>query len=241
MRVHAFCSGNLTLKMCSTGKKRRSPTLNPRLFETTVFGGTTAKRHQISLGNLTTDKKHEISSGHLKNVTVGHKPQTLLQWVMGVHSISLILQHHLSTIFTSHRHHQPQTPRRNPPITQWHEFSSRQVIFSTINIDLLEDIVVTFATSHRLSSSLKAKAPLNTVARKEGQSYSQSTLRKRRREEKPLIKILGQPIEGKHSSKYIHLATNPNSRVNLLESQEHVQVTLRHPQLYVSTWCHACW
>jgi hypothetical protein len=30
-------------------------------------------------------------------------------------------------------------------------------------------------------------------------------------------------------SKYIH-STNPNPRVNLLESQEHVQVTLRHPQ-----------
>ena len=53
--------------------------------------------------------------------------------------------------------------------------------------------------------------------------------------------ILWQPNEGKHSSIYIHHPTNPNPRGNLLKSQEHVQVTLRHTQTYVSTWCNACW
>ncbi len=55
-------------------------------------------------------------------------------------------------------------------------------------------------------------------------------------EERILIKILKQPIKGKHSSNYIHSATNTNPQgVTLLESQERVRMTLRHPQTYVST------
>jgi hypothetical protein len=59
----------------------------------------------------------------------------------------------------------------------------------------------------------------------------------RKEDGRTLIKILWQPKKPNN----IHHATNPNPRVNLLESQEHVQVTLRHPQRYVSTWCYACW
>jgi hypothetical protein len=57
---------------------------------------------------------------------------------------------------------------------------------------------------------------INTQAKKEGG--------------RTLIKILWQHKEGKHSSNYIHHSNNPNPRMNLLESQKHVQVTLRHPQ-----------
>ncbi len=45
-----------------------------------------------------------------KNITVSHKPHTLLQWALGLNLIFRLLQHHLSTIFKSHHHHQPQTP-----------------------------------------------------------------------------------------------------------------------------------
>ncbi len=47
--------------------------------------------------------------------------------------------------------------------------------------------------------------------------------------ERTLIKLLKQPNKGKDSSNYTHRATNPYPRgVIILESQEHVQVTLRH-------------
>ncbi len=137
---------------------------------TTVFG-TRAKRHKISEGMLTT-----VKISH-KNITARHKPHTLSQSAMGVHSISRILQHHLSTIFTSHLHHQPklQTEPSNH-----NRMSSRHVkSFSNTRIDLLPDIAVTAATSHWLRSLLKAEAPLNTVARKEGRLHSQSTRKKR--------------------------------------------------------------
>jgi hypothetical protein len=106
-----------------------------------------------------------------ENINLGHNPHTLLQWVISVHSISRILQRHLSTIFTLHHHHQPKP--RNPPITI--AMSSRRVkSLFTIRIDLLNSIVVTFETSHRLMSRLKAEAYSNTVTRKEGRFYSQS-------------------------------------------------------------------
>ncbi len=57
--------------------------------------------------------------------------------------------------------------------------------FSTIHIDLLSDIVVTFATSHWLRSPLKAEAPWNTNTRQDGRLHSQSTRKKRRRKEEP--------------------------------------------------------
>ncbi len=114
--------------------------------------------------------------------------------------------------------------------------SSRHIkSFFTTRIDLLDRIVITFATSHWLSSPLKAETYWNTVARKEGRLHSQSTRKKRR--QKTLIRIMCQRKEGKHSSNYIH----HSPRVNPLESQEHVQVTLRHPQTYISTWYSACW
>ncbi len=64
--------------------------------------------------------------------------------------------------------------------------------------------------------------------------------KKRRRKEEPWSKFCHSPKKEKHSSNYIHHTTNPNTRVDLLASQEHVQVTLRHPQTYVSNSCHAC-
>jgi hypothetical protein len=76
-----------------------------------------------------------------------------------------ILRYDLSTIFTSHHHHQPQPPTE--PSNQ-NSMSSRQVkSFSTTRIGLLSSIEVTFETSHRLRSPLKARADKNTAARKE--------------------------------------------------------------------------
>ncbi len=61
-------------------------------------------------------------------------------------------------------------------------------------------------------------------------------------EGRTLIKILWQPKEGKTFFKLItSRPPTQTPRVNLLASQEHVQITLRHPQTYVSTWCNACW
>ena len=110
-------------------------------------------------------------------------PYTLLQWVMGVHSISRILQRHLFTIFTSHHHHQPQTPDKTH---QSHNSMSLRhfMSFLTIHIDLLAYITVTFETSHTLRSPLKAEL-LNTVARKEGRLLSQSTRKKEGRRKNP--------------------------------------------------------
>ena len=141
-----------------------------------------------------------------KNITARHKPHTLSQSAMGVHSISRILQYHLSTIFTSHLHHQPklQTEPSNH-----NRMSSRHVkSFSNTRIDLLPDIAVAAATSHWLRSRLKASAWRKTVARKEGPLHSEkSTIKEGRR---TLIKILWQLKEGQHSLNYIHHSTNPN-------------------------------
>ncbi len=98
---------------------------NSDYFETTVFRTRAMKYHkeisQWPKAWNTIRKSHE-------NITVRHKPHTLLlQWSMGVHSISRILQHRLFTIFTSHHHHQPQTPDWNLQ-SQKHEFTARQVI-----------------------------------------------------------------------------------------------------------------
>ncbi len=95
---------------------------------------------------------------------------------MGVHSITRILQHLLSTIFTSHHHHQPRPPTEP---SDHNSMSSRHVkSFHNIRIHLLPFIVVTFATSHWLRSPLKAIASRNTVARKDGRLHSQSTHKK---------------------------------------------------------------
>ncbi len=69
-----------------------------------------------------------IRTSH-KNITVSHKPHTLLQWTTGVHSICRILQYHLSTIFTSHHHHHHQPhPPTQPSNHNSIEFTSRQAI-----------------------------------------------------------------------------------------------------------------
>jgi hypothetical protein len=105
----------------------------------------------------------------------------LLQWAMGVHSISRTLQHHLSTIFTSHHHHQPQPPTEP---SNHNNMSSRPVKSpSAIRIDLLPFISVTFATSHWLRSPLKDKANKNTVATTEGRLHSQSNAQDKKAEE----------------------------------------------------------
>jgi hypothetical protein len=86
--------------------------------------------------------------------------------------------------------------------------------FSTIFIDLLHDIVVTFATSHLFRSPLKAEAPyspLNTDARKRRQIIFTSQHAPKDRRNTTLIKILKHTIEGKRYSNYtLNHSTNPN-------------------------------
>jgi hypothetical protein len=88
---------------------------------------------------------------------------------------------------------------------------------------------VTFATSHWFRSPLKLEAPRNTVVRKEGWLYSHSTRAR---------KVGGRRRQV--SPNYIHHCTKPNPQMSLLQSQNHVQVTLSHPQTYVSTWSNVC-
>ena len=92
------------------------------------------------------------------------------EWnIMEGHSIFRMLQHRLFTIFTSHHHQQPEPPTE--PYNHY-SISSRYVkSFSNICVDLLQYIVVTFATSHWLRSRLKAEVLLNTVTRKEGRLH----------------------------------------------------------------------
>jgi hypothetical protein len=184
---------------------------------------------RTSHNNLKIIKSHNKISWNLdrlknlKNIIVSHKPHTLLLWAMGVHSISRILQHHLSTIFTSHHQHQTQTPDETLP--SYNSITSRHIkSFSTIHIDLLLDISVTFATFHWVTFPLKLGAEENTVTRKEGRLHSKSVRKKRRRKEEPRSKYCDSPTEAKIPSNYIHHAINPNTRGNLHESQQHVQV-----------------
>ena len=130
-------------------------------------------------------------------------------------------------------------PWLNPPITiAW---VSRHVnSFFNICIGLLADISVTVATSHWLRSPLKAEASENTIARKEGRLHSQLTRKKRRRKNSYQSTATAQ-----RRQTFFKLHTSPlhqpKPRMNLLQSQSHVQVKLRHPQTYVSTWCNTCW
>jgi hypothetical protein len=72
--------------------------------------------------------------------------------------------------------------------------SSRHVkSFSTIRIDLLSRISVTFATSHWLRSRLKVEAEANTVARKEGRLHSQSTRKQEKKAEEPWSEYRDSP------------------------------------------------
>ncbi len=149
---------------------------------------------------------------------------------------------HGSTLYLSHSWTQP--PKPSTVLFNHNTISSRHVkSFSNIRINLLWGILSTFATSHWWRSPLKAKAPANTVARKEGRLHSQPTRKKRRRKEKLINEIMWQPKEGKTLFKLHHTSPlhQPKPRLNLLESQEHIQVMLCHPQTYVSTWCNACW
>ena len=152
-------------------------------------------------------------------------PYTLLQLVIRVHSISRILQHHLFTIFTSHHHHQPQTPDKT---LQSHNSMSLRHFksFSTIHIDLLYCTLVTFATSHRLRSPLKVVAS-NTITRKDGQLHLQSTRKKRRRKEEPWSKYCDSPTKANIlQTTYITPPTHTPEWTSLNhKSQEHVQVT----------------
>ncbi len=68
-----------------------------------------------------------------------------------------------------------QTPRLNPPITiAWvHVTSSHSSL--NIRIDLLPDVLVTFATFHELRSPLNLYAPKNTIASEEVRLQSLSS------------------------------------------------------------------
>jgi hypothetical protein len=130
----------------------------------------TAKKHDISSGNLVTAKKHDASSQHIpsspppfsiktsrKNITVYHKPHTLLQWNKWVHTQS----HPHSSTPHLYRLYTTSSPPAQPPTepSNHNSMSSRHVrSFSNIRIDLLDCIVVTFATSHLLRSLLKVVA-----------------------------------------------------------------------------------
>jgi hypothetical protein len=86
---------------------------------------------------------------------------------MGVHSIFHILHHH--------------EPKHPTELSNHNSMSSSHVkSFSDKRIDLLEDMAVTFATSHLLRFRLKAEDERNTVARKDGRVHSKTT-----QEEKP--------------------------------------------------------
>ncbi len=162
------------------------------------------------------------------------KLHTLLQRAMGVHSISRILQHHLSSPPTPN-------PRWNPPITQLHEFTSRQVIIQyTYWLTLIHS--GNFRDIPLIDVSVEGRSRIKHCRKKKRPITFTVNAQEKKAEGRTLTKILWQPNEGKPLSNYIHYATNTNFRINLLESQEHVQVTLCHPQTYVSTWCHnACW
>jgi hypothetical protein len=130
------------------------------------------------------------------------------------------------------RTRQPRTPQKHHNITtkpklttepsNHNRMSSHHVkSFSNIRIDLLAKISVTFATSHWLRSPLKAELNENTIAKKrrhqEGRLHSQVNTTKNATI--PQITYIIPP--------------NP-PRGNILASQLHVQVTLRHPQTYES-------
>ncbi len=91
-------------------------------------------KHEISLGNLTTAKKHEVSQGNLITISLLVTNHIRwLQWAIEVRSISRMLQHNLSTIFTSHHCHQPRPPTEP---SNHNSMSSRHVkSFSTIHVD----------------------------------------------------------------------------------------------------------
>ncbi len=190
--------------------------------------GTRAKRHEISWGNLTMAKKHEILSGHLirisslgiNHIRCDNAPWKYTQSPAWLNITSLPSLHH---IFATN-----PNPRLNP--SNHYCTSSRHVkSFSNICIDLLAYISVTFATSHWFRFRLKAVARSNTVARKEGRLHSQSTRKKRRRKspDQNTVKLK----EGKQTLFWFHPSPHQPK-----PPSEPVQVTIRHPQTYVSSW-----
>ncbi len=143
--------GNLIRKMCSTkheiaqglGKKKRqsSFTVNARKTAKKKVAG---KESKLKLHSQPTTLPLLNISPFVTNHIRGYK------WNMVVHSISLIFQHHLSTIFTSDHHHQLKPPT---------EPSNHNSMIRTIRIDLLWYISVTLATFHWFRPRLKAEAP----------------------------------------------------------------------------------
>jgi hypothetical protein len=89
---------------------------------------------------------------------------------------NLISRNRQTSIVISH------TQSSQRPKKAWHLVR----ITSNNKIPLLK--LVTFATSHRLRSPLKAEVEENTIARKEGRLHLQSTRKKRRRKEEPWSK-----------------------------------------------------
>ncbi len=130
---------------------------------------------------------------------------------------------------TSHRHYQPKnsTNPSNHNIMSWRHVKT----FFTIHIDLLWDIVVTFATSHWLRSPLKTLVTANTVARKEGRSHSKLTRKKKRRRNPDQNTVTAQ----RRQTLFNHYTSlhQPKPRMNLLKSQENVQATLHHVTLRI--------
>ncbi len=107
--------------------------------------------------------------------------------------------HHIITTSIINTNPNPTEPSNHNSMSSRHANS-----FSNIRIDLLANILVTSATSHLLMSPLKTEASANTVNAQEKKAKGRT-----------LIKRLCKPKEGKHSSNYIHHATNPNPRVGI--------------------------
>ncbi len=131
----------------------------------------------------------------------------------------------------------PQPP--DGTLQSHNSMSSRHVkLFSAIQFDLLKDKVVTFATSHRLRSPLKAEAEPNTVARKKADYIHSQRARKEGRGKNPdqnaATAQRRQTFFKLHTSRQ---QPKPPSEPPWI--QENVQATLPRTQTYVLIWRHA--
>ncbi len=113
--------------LCTTSSP---PTPNPRLLGNNRVWDKGHKAWNIIRKSHNGQKAWNTIRTSPKNITVGHKPYTKLQWALGLHLIFRLLLHHLSTIFTSHHQHQPQAPRLNPPIAWVHVTSNDSPLYA---------------------------------------------------------------------------------------------------------------
>ncbi len=160
-----------------------------------------------------------------KNITVCHKPHTLLQWDMRVDSISRFLQRHLSTIFTPHHHHEPKPPTEppitqrhdEPPITQWHDVTIHKVDHHQYTYWLTRLHSGNFRDIPLMEVSVEGGRRFKHCRKKKDRLHSQSTNMKKRWKNPDQNTVSSQrrlTFFKLHSS--LH---QPKPRVNLLESR----------------------